>query len=78
MRDKTGARPSLIIDLAGVRALAAADLGRLVRLHNLLKAAGASLELINVEEAAHEALKVTRLTDLFVVRPADAAPRRAA
>ncbi len=70
--------PALAIDMAGVRAPTAADLGRLVELHNRIKAVGARLVLLNVGEMAREVLEVTRLTELFVVRPAGGDVRRAA
>jgi anti-anti-sigma regulatory factor len=59
-----------VVDLSGVRALTAADLGRLVALHNRLKASGGRLVLSNVGPLAAEVLRLTRLTDLFEVRPA--------
>jgi anti-anti-sigma regulatory factor len=72
------ATPALFIDLAGVRALTAADLGRLVEIHNTLKPAGVRLALLNVGELPHEILRVTGLTALFVVVPATQSVKRAA
>lgn len=60
--------PPLTLDLAGVRALTAADLGQLVGLHHRLRASGGRLVLCNVAPLAVDVLRLTHLTHLFEVR----------
>jgi anti-anti-sigma regulatory factor len=60
----------LVLDLGGTRAVTAAGLGQLVRLHNRLRATGGSLVVRNVGRSAYAAFAATRLTDLLDVRRA--------
>jgi anti-anti-sigma regulatory factor len=62
--------PPLTLDLAGVTALTAGDLGQLVALHNRLRRSGGRLALCNAGPLPAEVLRLTRLTDLFEVRGA--------
>src|SRR4051812_40120520 len=60
--------PPLLLDLCGVRALTASDLGQLVALHNRLAASGGRLVVVNAGPAAAGVLGVARLNGLFEVR----------
>jgi anti-anti-sigma factor len=61
-------RRAVCLDLRGVERPTAGGLGGLVALHRRLRAAGGGLTLANVGAAVHEALAVTRLTEVLPVR----------
>ena len=62
------ARPCLRLDLAAVRHMTSTALGKLVALHNWVRAAGGDLALLNVTDPVYEVLAVTRLHQLLDVR----------
>lgn len=64
--------PPLVLDLGG-EPLSAAGIGELVRLNSRLRESGGRLVLVNVAEAARNALAASNLAGAFgceVVRPA--------
>jgi anti-anti-sigma regulatory factor len=60
-------RRDVVLDLGLVGRPTAGGLGRLVGLHNRLRAAGGRLTLCNVGGAVYEAFAVTRLTEVLAV-----------
>jgi anti-anti-sigma factor len=71
--DDAGLR-ELCLDFGKVSYLTSTGLAKLVALHNRLRAEGGSLALCNVSPRIYELFEVTRLTQLFDVRPAGGDP----
>ncbi|MFC1806002.1 tetratricopeptide repeat protein [Planctomycetota bacterium] len=66
--DELGRR-RIVLDLASVKLMSSAALGRLVVLHKRLRVVGGRLALCNIVPEIHEALVLTKLNMLFRIEP---------
>ncbi len=66
-------KKSLLLNFTGVEFLSSAALGKLITLHNKVKASGGRLKLSNIRPEIYEVFVITRLNKLFDIRDDEAA-----